>query len=60
MKIKLDWSALQEDLRRLGVGLMLAGLVGTFVRHVAPAASISIAALGLLLVAAGVIRKEAE
>ena len=51
---KRPGSAFAEDLRRVGVALIIAGLVGAFMReHVASGAAIVAALLGALLCGLG-------
>lgn len=55
----LDFDALQEDLRKLGLGLILAGLAGLIIDHpqVTTLNGFLAIFIGLSFIFAGVIRK---
>lgn len=53
--------AIAEDLRKLGTGLMLAGVIGSALREQVPViGTVVVGILGLALVAAGVLTTPEE
>lgn len=58
-RIRLDLSALQEDFRKLGVGLMLAGLVGWLLQN-GSLNAIYAELAGMLLLFAGIVRAQED
>lgn len=57
MRYILDKDALQEDLRKLGIALMAAAVVGTFFTGVPLRTGVIGAILGAILVLAGLVRR---
>lgn len=60
MKWKIDFEAMREELRRLGLALMIAGLVGGIVENLATSSVVYSALGGFLLVVLGLISKRGK
>ena len=55
--ITLDRAALQEDIRKVGVAFIIAGLVGTVLEHVPPLAALIAITGGSVLIISGALRE---
>lgn len=57
MRIRIGIAAVQEETRKLAVGLMLAGVVATVIQDVPTGLGVVVIALGFGLMVLGVLRK---
>ncbi len=55
-RIRFDLAVWQEDIRKIGVALTIAGLVGTIIEHVPGLAALGVIAGGLALMVGGALK----